>query len=264
MNISESLYENLSLTKQEREIYINTIKTNEDLLVRNGPKIDPHLVNGVDRRRTFSIFGYYAEEFPVGGSLEFEKSLPDLFPGHIYYTADRKSASKSALLHWTFMQLNGFTEDLVVSESDMEKYVNICSKHLFSFNSSITVDFFGFIATPANIVWVAQSAAPINKVREDIRQDVMKAGLLLKEPYKANIIHSCAVRFLTSFDVESVLDQCRRFRSDLKGSYTFDKLYLDYGSALMRPQEIIHVAEFDLINKAVKLFHADKKFRKIS
>lgn len=237
------------LTDEEKEIYNNTIITNEGLLRTYGLKIDKGLSVDNDPRFTLSIFGYFKEGFFVGGSKKHETNLKNNFPRQIYYTADKKVASKNAFLHWTLMQLIGFTENLIVEEDKLEKYIRICEKNLYKFKGAIEIEFFGLVITPVNILWVARSDNPINLIRESIRKDVIKAGLDLKEPYKVNIVHSCVLRFKNNLDVSKALEFSAKYRFNLRKKYTFNTLYLDYGSALMRPQEIKKIVEFDLVNK---------------
>ena len=247
----------MKLTDYWQKIYDEARSKNLVILVEKGLHVDPDLKAKKDDRYTFSIFGYYQKNFYVGGSKNFEKGLKKIFPNQIYYTADLKLAEKSAGLHFTFMQLVGFASGLKISNADLRKYISVCERNLFLFDDPLKVSFFGLLATPVNILWTGVADAAVNEIRENIRSAVVNAGLPLTEPYKVNIIHSSILRYLNagSLTTESVLEFCDKYRTGLRAECVFDKLYLGYGSALMKPSEIKNVAEFDLASKKVKVLH---------
>ena len=247
----------MKLTDYWRKIYDEARSKNLDILVEKGFCVDPALKAKKDDRYTFSIFGYYPKNFYVGGSKNFERELKKIFPNQIYYTADPKLAEKSAGLHFTFMQLLGFAPNLKVSRTRLYKYIDVCGENLFLLGGPLKVDFFGLLATPVNILWTGVTNAAVNEIRENIRSAAANADLPLTEPYKVTIIHSSILRYLDadSLTTESVLDFCDRYRTGLRAECVFDKLYLGFGSALMKPSEIKNVAEFDLAGRKVKVLH---------
>ena len=152
-----------------------------------------------DLRRCAAIYVLAsARNFVSFGPLERVISkLRDSFQGHVLYeicqTEGGLQHALSGVLHWTFMQLVGFSIfDKIDFPADYKEVIQML---LWERLREFEIRFTGLIATPSNLLLVGFPTLDCNSVREEIRDRLRLMGYPLYEPYKNDIFHMTLVRF---------------------------------------------------------------------
>lgn len=232
-------------------VYKEMRQRNRSELSAGNIRFDSYLNNTeLDNRLGWDLFCFFSTNLNTTFARMVQEA-EEQFKDQVVYTTRPNKKKNQGLLHFTPLQLIRVGEANVRLEAEQEnKYIDI----LYPVISSIptfSIQYSGLIAIPTGLAMYGYPNVDINIYRDKIRSAIQKAGLPFDEPFLMNITHSTFVRLSTKENSQKLLDFAEKYKDIDLGTVMFDKMYLEYGSWRMWPEERIRVAEFDLANQEV-------------
>ncbi len=97
------------------------------------------------------------------------------------------------------------------------------------------------VVTPSSILILGLPSADVNTFRVRLRHEMSRAGLLVAEPYKMDIVHATLVRFtepLSQSQVESLVKTVKSFDRKFLGKLVVDHYSVGPATGKMQPGEL--------------------------
>lgn len=178
----------------------------DEMTSRHGkvtPKFDNNLLLPEDTRFCLALYHRYDDYILHTPFMELTKSLKAC--NLTVYTPDiLNNNTLDGTLHFTLLQLLGFdffTE--YVDTMSIAKITELISDEIKSY-LPIQIEYRKLIIVPAGVIMLGYPDKDINCLRDCIRNKLALNGIIIREPYLNNIVHSTVARF--SEDPKDVLD----------------------------------------------------------
>ena len=210
----------------------------KDSILKNKISLDPSLYNlSKDVRQGLTLVTPLSQEVYCKVA-KIMKLLESIEPEQYYYPFEN--------MHITTLNLTPFSEDFVFDRKQCEAF-NKVFKKAFNGIKPFNVKLEGITASKGAVIIQGFYKDALQKMRENLRREAQKQGVMLNEDYERKTAHTTIIRFRKKLrKPKDFVKQIEKHRNTDLGTMRIDKVLLVLTDWYNRKEKKTIIAEYKL------------------